>query len=232
MFGPDSPDPLKSHPLAWMWVSRTEIILRGVAGAGAAVFVILVVIGFLYLLISAAFSFMAAIAGVIALVFLAGPLKLEAEDNASGVFVALGLGFLAFNCVTLVLDIVFDTWLSVPGMIGLLGEPACQPPCMQGFQLDENGMARNMLINDLGDFYTQTIGKEGAGPLRYLLHAVPGVMALSYVLGYALPSVPRTAGGLLRLFAAGWVALVAAMIAAFPLMVLLMLWLRNLMRAM
>jgi len=215
-----------------MWVTRTEIITRGMIAGGSAVFVILVLIGFLYLLIAAAFSFMAAIAGVIALMYLSGPLKLEAEDNMSGVFVALGLGFLAFNCVTLILDVLFGTWLSVPGMIGLLGEPACRAPCMQGFQLDENGMARNLLINNLGDFYTHTVGQEGAGPLRYLLHCVPGVLALSYVLGYALPAVPKTAGGLLRLFAAGWVALSGAMITAFPLILLLMLWLRNLMRTM
>jgi hypothetical protein len=50
--------------------------------------------------------------------------------------------------------------------------------------------------------------------------------------GYALPDVPRNAGGLLRLFAAAWVALAAALVAAFPVMLLLMIWLRNLMRSM
>ena len=85
-----------------------------------------------------------------------------------------------------------------------------------------------MLVEDLGDFYTYTIGSEGAGLGRYLLQSIPGTLALSYVLGYSLPAVPRTAGGLLRLFAAGCVAVVAAMVAAFPLMALLMLWLRNL----
>jgi hypothetical protein len=222
-----NPNPAPRDPLEWMWITREETVARGMVGGGGAVFVILVVIGLAYLLITAVFSFMAAIAGVIALMYVSDPLKLEAEDNFGGVFVALGLGFLAFNCVELVLDIVFDTWLSVPGMVGLLGEPACPSPCMLGFQLDANGRPLHMLINNLGDFYSQTIGKEGAGFLRYLLHAVPGVMALAYVLGYALTEVPRNAGGLLRLFAAAWVALAGAMVVAFPIMLLLMMWLRN-----
>ena len=226
------PDPPSRDPLDRLWVTREETIARGLVGGGGAIFVILVVIGLIYLFIAAVFSFVAAIAGVIALRFVSGPLKLEAEYNVGGLFVALGLGFLAFNCVALVLDILFDTWLSVPGMLGLLGEPACRAPCMQGFQLDANGRPINMLINDLGDFYSHTVGREGAGLLRYLLQAVPGVMALAYMLGYALPDVPRNAGGLLRLFAAAWVALAAALVAAFPIMLLLMIWLRNLMRSM
>ncbi len=227
MFTPNSESSSK-HPLDYLFVTRSETIARGMVGGGAGFFVILVVIGLIYVFITAVFSFLAAIAGVIALAFMTGPLKLEAEDNVGGVFVALGLGFLAFNVVTLVLDIIFGTWLSVPGMLALLGEPACRAPCMQGFQLDANGRPLHMLVEDLGDFYTYTIGKEGAGLRRYLLQSIPGTLALSYVLGYALPAVPRTAGGLLRLFAAGCVAVVAAMVAAFPIMVLLMMWLRSL----
>jgi len=42
-------------------------------------------------------------------------------------------------------------------------------------------------------------------------------------------TVPKfLVGGLLRLFAAAWVALAAAMVVAFPVMLLLMMWLRNL----
>ena len=220
MFTPDSQSS-STHPLDYLWV-------RGALGGGAGFFVILVFIGLIYLFITAVFSFLAAIAGVIALVFVSGRLKLEAEDNVGGVFVALGLGFVAFNGVSLILDIMFGTWLSVPGMLGLLGEPACRAPCMQGFQLDVNGRPLRMLVEDLGDFYTYTIGSEGAGLGRYLLQSIPGTLALSYVLGYSLPAVPRTAGGLLRLFAAGCVAVVGAMVVAFPVMALLMLWLRNL----
>jgi len=227
MFNSDPNSP-PSDPLERMWVTREETIARGMVGGGGAVFVILVVIGLIYLFITAVFSFMAAIAGVIALMFVSRPLKLEAEYNVGGLFIALGLGFLAFNCVELILDILFDTWLSVPGMLALLGEPACPAPCMLGFQLDANGRPLHMLINDLGDFYSHTIGREGAGFIRYLLHAVPGVMVLACMLGYALPDVPRNAGGLLRLFAASWVALAAAMVVAFPVMLLLMMWLRNL----
>jgi hypothetical protein len=227
MFTPDSQSSSR-HPLDYLWVTRSEILARGAVGGGGAVFVILVFIGLIYLFITAVFSFLAAIAGVIALAFMTGPLKLEAEENVGGVFVALGLGFLAFNGVSLILDIMFGTWLSVPGMLGLLGEPACRAPCMQGFQRDVNGRPLHMLVEDLGDFYTYTIGSEGAGLGRYLLQSIPGTLALSYVLGYALPAVPKTAGGLLRLFAAGCVAVVAAMVVAFPLMALLMMWLRNL----
>jgi hypothetical protein len=227
MFTPDSESSSK-HPLDYLFVTRSEILVRGALGGGAGIFVILVVIGLIYVAITAVFSFLAAVAGVIALMFMSERLKLEAEENMGGVFVALGLGFLAFNGVSLILDIMFDTWLSVPGMLGLLGEPACRAPCMRGFQLDVNGRPLHMLVEDLGDFYTYTIGSEGAGLGRYLLQSIPGTLALSYVLGYSLPAVPRTVGGLLRLFAAGCVAVVAAMVVAFPLMALLMLWLRNL----
>jgi hypothetical protein len=195
MFTPDSQSSSK-HPLDYLWVTRSETLARGAVGGGSAIFVIVIFIGLIYLFITAVFSFLAAIAGVIALMYMSSRLKLGAEENAEQVFVALGLGFVAFNAVSLVLDIMFGTWLSVPGMLGLLGEPACRAPCMRGFQLDVNGRPLHMLVEDLGDFYTYTIGSEGAGLGRYLLQAIPGTVALSYVLGYALPEVPRTAGGL------------------------------------
>ncbi len=100
------PDPPWRDPLDRLWVTREETIARGLVGGGGAIFVFLVVIGLIYLFIAAVFSFVAAVAGVIALMFVSGPLKLEAENNVGGLFVALGLGFLAFNCVALVLDIL------------------------------------------------------------------------------------------------------------------------------
>lgn len=78
------PDPPSRDPLDRLWVTREETIARGLVGGGGAIFVILVVIGLIYLFIAAVFSFVAAIAGVIALRFVSGPLKLEAEYNVGG----------------------------------------------------------------------------------------------------------------------------------------------------
>ena len=46
------PDPPSRDPLDRLWVTREETIARGLVGGGGAIFVILVVIGLIYLFIA------------------------------------------------------------------------------------------------------------------------------------------------------------------------------------
>lgn len=213
---------------------RERSLPRGAVGGGGAILVILLLIGFVYVLITAVFSFLAAIAGTLVLFFVLTRLKREQAEydiSLGGVFIALVLGFMALNCIAFILDIAFGTRLSVPSMMGLLGEPGCPGPCKSiSHPMGANGRPRYMLVNTLGDVYSYTIGAKGAGFGRYLLHAVPGVAIMTYILRYVLTKAQGDAGGLLQLFAAAWIALAVAMVTAFPLMLWLGMWLRDAVR--
>lgn len=232
-----------------IFVPRSVVIGQGMAGAGAALLAILVVVGMIHAFLVGVFSAIAAAIATIGLMIADRAFNWDAEFERKTLFRVLLNAFMAMTLVTWLLDLVLHTYFSVPTMIVSLDRLICDPYCST-FTFD----GTQNVVKTVPDYYRYFVAGADGGWLRYLLQNIPGFLAFAWVLGsgepdafqprqapanIALPSpggrfaaIPERAAGerLLRLAIASAACVGAALIVAFPIFIQLMIGLRSLAR--
>jgi hypothetical protein len=194
----------------------------GFFAAGTAAFaglVVLVVVGFAFVVLSAIYAVFAAIAAVAVLMIIESRTDWTVTQDSLGYVFAFILAFLIAGGVGTAIDIVFQTHFSVPGMGGAL-------------DLTQWVAARREpLIRNVPDYYEFALGSTPARWLRFAGFQVVTVLAFAAVLiripaePEIEPDPPRTR--VLKLVAVSAIAVASAAVTVFPLTIWALIALRD-----
>lgn len=230
-----------------IFVPRATIMGQGTIGTGAALLAILIIVGIIHAFLVAVFSAIAAAIVTVGLLIASTVLRWDANFKPRPLFNVLLNAFMAMTVVTWLLDLLLQSYFSVPTMIVALDQQACDPYCPA-----YDGTSR-ALIQSVPDYYRAAVAAApGGGWLRYIVQNIPGLIAFAWVLGSGEPDafqdriaanieLPKPGGRfaasatahlarnkLKRLVVVSVVSVVAALAVAFPIFVQLMLGLRSL----
>jgi hypothetical protein len=155
-----------------------------VSGPGGMVILVLFIAGFIHAIIAMAFCYAAAFAATLALIAADKTLRWNASFRFKGLFQTMTSAFVAFVVVTWIVDLLAQSYLSPPMMVIALGRAVCWPDCaIYGY----TGVP--MAVTSIPTYYGFAAGAGTLDPVRYLLLAAPGAIAIAVMLRLTHPSV-------------------------------------------
>lgn len=154
-----------------------------VTGPGALILLALLAGLVAHALIAVAFCYACAFLASCVLMVADRGLRWNAGFRFKGLFAVLTSAFIAFVLVTWMVDYLAKSYLSPPMMIIAMGRHACYPDCFAPVP------GQNMAVTSITSYYAYAAGSSHLDPLRYLLLATPGALAIAATLRTVHPSM-------------------------------------------